>query len=468
MRQFRIPGEAPSTAPGIDRKEKRKLALLAVGTVLVAAAFVYGNYRGKSYSKGELDEVPLEGVVLEERVHLPDLDAARIEALVADAEPLERVVLESEGLDALLDDARRLTPRSFEALETRELDAALIETIAASPATHRAQPFMVRGSVDSIRTRRRGAQNEVEHIARLVLEDDSIAYALTLDAPEDGGFVRVDGLFLKLYSDEDEMRPGEWLEGPLLVGPQAIRSYRALGRVDEPHWGLYGSVEDAALVPADGSEPKVVRETPFEPFWHMMALARDLPADAVDWEEAPELDRDLLLELQDSPDEWRARPIRIPLSRVQDGRVIRAGENPARIEYFTQGWFGNWNWPNVVRFKAPVEDYELDLRDYAFGNGFFLHNFAYESAGRGLRVAPLIVMTELTRFENKEDPIWRTLALTFGGVATGLMLLFGFLLVRDKRRSIALQSELVRRRRLRRERQGIGGPAGSAGTTGPR
>ena len=389
---------------------------------------------------------------------IPKIDGARLELLLEDNEPLERVVLESDALDVLLRDARTLTSRHFEAMGTRELDADGIDGILADPSASRGLPYMARGAVDALRTRRRNSSGEVEYIGRLRLEDDSMCYFLVVDAPEtiadQGGFVRVDGLFLKVYSDEDTLHPGEWIEAPLLVGPRAQRSYRSLGEVVEPHWGLYQKLQDADLSPRDGSPPRIVRETPFEPLWYMMAFARDLAPETIDWATTPELDHELMLQLMEAPEEWRAQPVRIPISRIQDARVKRAGENPARIERYTEGWIGNWNWPNVAHFMSPVADFDLQLRDYAYGNGFFLHNFAYDSAGRSLRVAPMLVLTSLTRFENRKDPLWGQLSLTFGILGVLLVVLFIFLLMRDQQRSRTLTAEIVRRRRARLARRG--------------
>ncbi len=453
MRPFQVPGaKVPqSKAKGLDKGDKRKLFFMALGLVMVIIALAYSSFRGDKYEQAELDEFPLEGIEMVEQVDLPRLDGAAFDALVTDAAELDRVVLEGEAIDAILPTARTLTPRHYEAMGARELDAALIESIDANPSAHRLEPFTARGFIDSIRTRRRGDSNDVEHIGRLLLDDASIVYFLVLDAPESAGYVRVDGLFMKVHSDEDDLKPGEWNEGPLLVGHKAVRSYRSLGEVTEPHWGLYRSVTDAQLIPPDGGDPRVVRETPFEPFWHMMAYARDQAPDAIDWDAAPELDDALMKQLLDDPETWRGQPIRIPISRVQDGRVVAAGENPARVERYTQGWLGNWNWPNVVRFRYPHAVSNIRLRDYVYGKGFFLHDFAYESKGRGLRVAPLIVLTDMTRFETTADPIFNRLGMIFGALVIGLGGLFTFLLVRDRRRSSALRAELSRRKRARRD-----------------
>ena len=279
--------------------------------------------------------------------------------------------------------------------------------------------------------------------------------------------MRVDGLFLKLFSDEDQELSGRWIEGPLLVGPRAIRSYPAFGRVDELNAAVLAGAQDAVLVPPEGAEPRIVRDTPFEPLWHLMAFARDGGAPesaAFDWAAAPELDQILLDELVEDGERWRGQPIRIPMSRIQDARVKRAGENPARIDEYTEGWIGNTTWKNVLHFKAPFADYDLRLRDYAYGRGFFLHNFAYESAGKGLRVAPVFVLSSITRHDAEPDPLWSAMAYVLVGLAIVLLIALGHLIARDKRKAMALQQEMARRRQARRARQEQS-PVGSTPTS---
>jgi len=452
VRQFKVPGAKPVRQQALGGERKR-LVWLSLGAIFLVVAILAMQYKRAYYRGQEGVDLPSAAVEMEEAVLLPEIDAARLDALVADEEAVDRVMLEGEALDYLLADVRTLTARHFEAMDTVELDAAGVERILADPSAHRGEPYLARGAIDAIRTRRRGPTNEQEHLGRLTLEDGSTVYFLVLDAPENAGFVRVDGLFLKVYSDEEELAPGEWIEGPLLVGPRAIRSYRSLGEVTEPHWGLLAEVEDADLVPADGSQPKSVSETPFDALWYMMAYARDVPEGAVDWEAAPELDHEHLQAVVHDPQTWRGQPFRIPISRIQDARVLRATENPARIESFTQGWIGNTTWKNVVHFKYPIPDREIRLRDYAYGRGFFLHNFSYASAGRGLRVAPLFILQSLTRFEPQPDPRIRKLVYAIVGVCVFLGGLMVVLLARDRRRAAALQRELARRRQARRNQR---------------
>ncbi|HED63940.1 MAG TPA: hypothetical protein ENJ09_00130 [Planctomycetes bacterium] len=461
MRRFQVPGQTSASAHAtFSKKEKRRLIAMAVGSVIVFGAFLYSTLETRNLEESDLGALPPSEPQAEEKIFLPEIDPGRIDALVADSKPVDRVTLESDAVDALLDEARRLTPTQFEALGEVELNTEVISRIEEDPSAHRAKAFFARGVVDALRERERNGVTE--YIGRLLLDDQSTCYFLTLaleDAPENGAYVRVDGLFLKVYSEEDQLRPGEWIEAPLLVGPKAVRSYRSFGIVDSLSPDRFRGVEDARVVGSDS--PAIVRETPFEPLWYLMAYARDLPQDSIDWDEAPELDGTLLDELIADPEKWRLKPIRIPISRVQDSRVIRANENPARISSYTQGWLGNWGWQYAVRFMYPRPDPSIHLRDYAYGRGFFLHDFAFESQARGLRVAPLIVLTELHRFEPKSDPIWGLMAKVLLVSALVLIVLLFVLVRRENRKSREIEQELIRRRRARRARSGNARPAGT-------
>ena len=461
MKNFQLPG-SPTGSPGVFTKsEKKRLLVMVLGVFFVAIALWTSFIKARAYRDSSGAELPSGLAEFEETVHLPEIDVAAIEPLVREDAPEDRVLIDNEALDLLMKDARGLTLKQFEAMDARVLDGEAIGELLENPAAHRAEPFTVRGEVDALKSRRRGATNREEHIGRIVLDDGSVAYFVALSVPDLGGYVRFDGLFLKAFSDEDPEVSGSWIDGPLLVGPLAVRSYPDLGRVESLDPADFEDVADAVLVPDEGQELNIVRETPFDPLWTLMAYARDLPEGAVDWEAAPELTQELLMEVEAKPSEWRAQPVRIPISRIQDARVLRANENPARIERYTQGWIGNTTWKNVIHFKAPEVDFDLHIKDHAFGRGFFMHLFAYDSARNELRSAPLFVLESIERFEPTPDPVYVQLGYVIAGAAAGLIGLFFWLLRRDKKKASALQAEMARRRRARQARSK---PTDSLGT----
>jgi hypothetical protein len=450
--------EKPKPRDGAAAKEKRRLVFLA-GAFVVVVGILFSTLREARKGGAAPARRPVvdEGAPAQSLLAVPELDVARVESLVADREAADRVVLESEAADVVLATARRYTPRHYSELAAPELTRERNAALGADPAAARGKPFTARGRIVGLRPRA-GAAHEEQFLGCLELEDGSSAHFLVLDVPEDaaeiGGFVRVDGLFLKVFSTEDELDPAQWNEGPLLVGSAAVPSYPGLGTVTTLDQDLFSRLEDANLAPDPGQAPRLVPETPPEPFWQLMAFARDLPEGAIDWAAAPELDQRLLDQLLEKPAEFRAMPVRIPISRLQDGRVKLAGENPARLERYTLGWIGNVTWRSVIQFRTPVLRPELVIGDLVYGNGFFLHDFSYESSERGLRVAPVFVLHSFARHVPEESKVLTRIPWVMAGIGLFLGVLFVFLTRRDKQRSAEFQAEIVRRRRKRRARGG--------------
>ncbi len=468
----RTPVPAGPGPRGWAASENRRLIYMIGGLFVVLGILVSSLIQSRLVVPREAPQtLEDESASAPALVAQPEIDVERLEALVADADPADQVVLESEAADLLLAAARRYTGAHFAALDTPELDAERVAALESEPAAHRAEPCTARGWIDALRLRS-GAAFGAEYLGRLRLEDGSVVHFLvpeaSTDGQEEGGapvfgdFVRIDGLFLKIYRTEVEEQPGTWLAGPLLVGSRMLDSAPAFGPVVELDARILSEVEDAVLGARADQEPNLVLETPAEPFWHLMAYARDLPADALDWSAAPELDQRLLDELLERPADWRAQPIRIPISRLQDGRVKLAGENPARIERYTQGWIGNTTWKNVLQFKTPLVLPDLHVGDLVRGQGFFLHDFAYESAERGLRVAPVFVLHALERHVPRTSPVFAYISWSVAGMGAFLTVLFIVLLRRDKRRSEEFQAALVQRRRARRGGTGTVGPGTAA------
>ena len=466
MRNFSVPGQGPDRTVGVSRHEKRRLAFLGFAALLVATAVglsLLRSRRGNEESSG----LPLGDEAPTTVVSIPELDVALLEGRVRDATPQNRVVLENDALDLLRDHVRLFTDRHFEVLGTRTLDARGIASILEAPAGFRGAPFRARGWIEEVRARRRGPTGETEYLGKLVLEDGSAVYFVVSELADSfsvGSFVRVDGLFLKAFSDESGDQPGVWIEGPLLVGPEAIRSYKDGGRVTEIDPAILFQVQDDELVTRDGA-PAEWSGIPFEPLWHLMAYARDLPPGEIEWDRVPELDDEALSRLRENGTAFRGQAFRIPISRLQGVRVKKAGENPARIEEYTAGWIGNVTWKSVIHFQAPMATRDLVHGDFVTARGFFLKDFAYPSDRKGIQVAPVFVLHSLARFEPPEDPLFERFGWAVAGSSLTVIGLIVFLLRRDKKKALALQSDLVRRRRARRARKAAE-PLGSSGQEG--
>lgn len=462
MRRFHVPGARQETTQGISTHEKRRLLVLTVGASIVGIAILIGFLKSQ-----QGDGSPVaggDGPQFVETVVAPEIDRAALDALVEDDAPDERVVLESAGLDALQSIVRNITPGQYEALGLRELEERDRDALRADPSAARGSAYRVRGRVHELRTRSRAGGQE--HIVRLQLETPPEAaeeyatlVARTIPTPLlEGDFVRMDGLFLKLFSDESHVESGVWLEGPLLVGREAVRSVAAFDQVDP---SVFFDIQDDAVT-ADGPLPDPADSIPFTPLWNLMAFAQDVPEGAVDWESATVLDELALRELAENPAEQRLRPYRIPLKRIQDAYVRAAQENPARIERYTEGWLGDVTWSNVVRFFGPFEEYEAESADYVNARGFFFKNHAYVSHDRGLRTAPVFVLESLEVFTPEPAPIYGKIV---NGIFIGTLIAlaaFVALVTLSGKRSRALRQDVVRRRQERRRKRALQGQGSQA------
>ena len=455
--KFHVPGARPDTSQGFSKHEKRRLLILTAGTMVVGVAILAGLWKSREGAQNK----PALGDELEfeERVAAPQIDAGAIDKLVSDAAPDERVILEGEALDTLGALVRNMTPGQYLALGLRDLTPALTAELFEAPSRHRGQPFTLRGWVDSIRTRNR--RGHPEHIARLRLEGSGIegedyAYFVAQKIPEpllEGDFVRIDGLFMKIFSDESQEESGLWLEGPLLVGRNAQRSVAAFGPVTRLDPRIYADVTDDDVLAEDGRPVDPKTAIPYRPMWNLMAYARDLPEGAIDWSQATKLDDAALRELAQSGQEHRLQPYTIPISQVQDARVKVAPENPARIAQYTEGWIGHPTWSNVIRFSGPFQLRGAEVSDLIEARGFFLKNFSYVSKERGLRTAPYFVLTSMELVHPEPAPIYGKIVR---GMFIGtLVFLAGFviLVLRSSKRSKALQADLLRRRQERRRKR---------------
>lgn len=459
MRAFKIPGADMSRTPETPASIKRRLFFQGFLAVLVLGAI--GTLFLKSQETSN-DQLPIEDPIVSQMVDLPEVDAAALDALVADDRPEDRVLLERAAIDALAPTARNLTPLHVLTLEPTELDEEAIATLDARRHEARGEAFIARGYLADMEKRQRGSDYGSEYIGRLILEDESSVYFLVYSNPEElliGDFARIDGLFLKMWSDEDPDEPGNWLEGPLLSAPKLQRSYADLGKVVELDPRIAMQIEDDVLMTEDGT-PGRWRGVPQEGLWHLMAYARDLPEGAIDWDEAPKLNAEALQQVSADGPGHRFQAFRIPISRLQGIRTRTGVENAARVESFTTGWLGNTTWKNVVHFQMPKPLDGLTRGDHVTARGFFLSNFAYQSVS-GMRTSPVFVLHSLDLHDPEIPFIYRVLAPSLVGVIFVLVGLFIVVLRRDGARAEALQRDMVRRRQQRRARNATVG-SGSA------
>ncbi len=449
-------GKQPPPDKVLAGREKRRLIFMAVllGILLIGYAVTRFQASEQEAAMTEELEESIEEPLVEEVV-VPELDRSRLEGKIHDATESERLLRESEALAVLVEYVRGFGEGHYAALGRRDLDPSVLAEIAADPDSFRGSAFRARGWIDEVRRRERPGDGE-EIDGRLRLEDGGYAYFTVLDAPESlilDDFVRVDGVFFKLFRDEGE--DGEWIEGPYLVGTRMVRSYPRPGEIDTEELR-----SRLARVTDDSISEGITR---FEgdaglARWYLMGWARDVGEAETDWAAAPELDNAAMTELLKNGREFRGKPFRIPISRNLHTYTLDAGENPLRIDTETVGWIGNFMWHNrarLIHFGMPGAHRELEKARLVRGHGFFFKNVAYEDVNGVTRVVPYFVLSHLEPFVPPQDTLrMRDFALFVAGMTILLIVLFVVLLLRDRRKARQFQEELIRRRRARRERAG--------------
>jgi hypothetical protein len=295
----------------------------------------------------------------------------------------------------------------------------------------------------------------------LQLESGEHVHFVALEVPEHasiGSYLKLDALFLKRASIEGE---SGWVEGPLFVGPRAVRSWPAIAGGGTP-----GDFPGDVLATVVDDDLREIAPEPFEAKWALAAFARDLEPGTIDWAAVPEVDNDLMSALLEDGARFRGKPLRIRVARNQGTWVEDAGENPARIERITTGWLGSWEWTNkagVLQYMIPRPAPGLQRSSDVTARGFFFRNQAYESRDGGLRIAPVFVFATVEPFVAPTHDSLNFILYGVGGLTLLMALTFWFFLMRDRSRSRELHQELVRRRRARRGRN-----APPAATESPR
>jgi len=436
----------------LNNNERQKLIFMSVLVVMVVVVFFYVQLQDSNRSEGELDQIANADDSFSEQLVVPSLDKGFLKGNVLDAREGDRVLLPGHAtLAPLLEYTDSFHSGHFAALGISPLDAAAQSALVADPEAHRAEAYLARGWLDDL-DQRIGPSGSSEHHGRLRLEDRSYCHFVVSGLPDGlivDDFVRLDGLFLKLFrSEADE----GWVEGPMLVGSELVNSWPRPDEVDQG--ALFTKLTLITDDTIDGGLTGLGGET-FDAQWLLMdRIVRDGDLET-DWEKAPSLDDGNLVELMTKGHQWRGAPFRIPIARNMDLWTNAPGENPARVGKTTMGWIGSWTWTNnksaVLHYVMPHDAEHLRGAKFISARGYFIKNFAYETRDGNLRVAPFFVLSHLEEFIPPTDNTIKHVGYGICALAGVMTLLIFFGLKKDKKRAASFQADLVRRRRARRE-----------------
>ncbi len=475
------------------KRDKTRLIVMSVLLVLIVVAYFASTLQEKKHLQSQGEVVGAEEE-FEETVAVKQYDFAAIEDQVLDTRPEDRVLLPSALTEPITNHVFGFNEGHFHALGLELMTGEVRAAVEADPKAHRGKALRVRGKLEEIKSRER-LDGKTEYKGWLRGDDGEVTHFITTATPEEviyGDFMRLDGLFLKLYRAEDH--EGDWANGPLLVGSSLVSSYP---RFEEDAFNpevlkaRLSTVVDDTAKRSTGLDGDV-----YEAQWLLMDYAKTDAYAAIDWEKATELNNETMTEILKYGSDWRFRlaadsiedpraerdpatgqrplltedlipiPIRIPVSKNMGINTMDPGENPSRLDKVTTGWLGNWTWTNhagVIKFIMPADRpdltgmYEAEL---LHGKGFFLKNHNYESKDHGTRTAPYFVLTELEQFHPQENNLPEILMWGVLGLTLFLLALFPYLLMRDRKKSEALQRALVQRRQERRRRMAADQPQG--------
>lgn len=440
------PNAGPADGKLLTDRERKKLLFMTLLFAVVGGGMIWGWVTGGGQAPEQEERRRREGAPQTE-IATPNFRRDELAALAKDGTREERADIETAALALALEDARLYTWDHFAPMGGVELAAPLATELAASPAPARGRVLRLRGRLSEFVSFPESGSLPAHFRALLTLDDGGPVFIVFQSCVDyefgNGDYVHMDGLFVKTLGREVA---GAWLEAPLVVGPRAQVSYPALGKVTSlarADWGEdFGRYDE-------------VSTSEREEYWRVVSYARDVDPASIDWSKARTLDTAAMAQLSADPSSFLAVPLRIPPCRIQDIWTQRQRENPARVMTLTEGWIGANEWlrtPNpVIQFTTLLPDPGYKIGSEVTARGFFVRMNQYEAVG-GTRKAPVFVLTALDPYELPKESVFNTVLYIVGASCAGIVVLFSFLLRRDRAKAAELDAELTRRRRERRNR----------------
>lgn len=448
--QLYDPKRMTAPASGVfNPKEKRRLMLLGVAAVVLFGAVVAVRSQAAKREAQRLAELEMqrpEAITTE--LVAPKIDVAALEAAASDERPEQRVVLPGGVLEVGFAQSAQVYDGVFDVLGGSNLDGETAARIVAAPKEFRGKLYRTRCRVEELRTLP-GDADAPSYIGRGRLEGEATVFFAAERAiglvPVPGDWIRIDGLFARAHREEVD---GEWREGPLLIGPRMYESYRRLEPVLELTDKTFAFVRDDSVAAGfDGLNS--------DAYWDLVSYVKHLDATKIDWEAAPILDNPTISQIFTDGTPWRGRPVRVPVARLLGAWDQVQPENPLRVEHMVEGWFGRGDWlgqAKVARFVAPFDAVPPNLGKDITARAFFYKNLAYTPKNGGIAIAPFFVVHSIEPFIVPKPIGLQQMAY----VLTGTLIVIGafgyWLMRRDRKSSEALEAELIRRRRARREK----------------
>jgi hypothetical protein len=453
---------------------KGRMVLMSVALVGIVAVLFWMQLSGATQP-----EEPEGPVSVVERVVLPALPPGTFEQ-VADAEERQRAFVEADELKIVRAAVRRTTAGAIADAGAPTLSNEVHARLVAGPDAERGSWFSVRGQILEIASKDTGpGSSETEYVGTLRLDgrnedggtgdgtDRFVHFRMLRTDDTDlerGDWARLGGVFFKILTDEVDVAepvvaPGPGVQvpppalvtatGPLLVGPEVLRSFEDFGTVTQITQEQWDDVRDDTFDRVTGPMDSMR--------WRLLAWMRDRSEAEMQAAADTELDDEILFGIADGGTPYRGRTFKLPVSRVQASTARAAGENPARLDTYSIIWLGNTMWQRkpiiCVQVPGGIEDYAVG--QYVTGELVFYMNIVYDTPTER-HVAPLFVAKSIDVFVPEQDPTLTVLLSVASAFFAALILAMFLLLRRDKKRSEELARQLIERRRARREQAAAG------------
>ncbi len=434
-----------------------------MGTLLGLTVFLAFFYNPPTATQ-ERDPAP----ILKDDTPPPELDPA-ILARIHDETRTNRLTIEQEALEHLLEKSLRVTPTISEKLGL-PAEPVPIAQLRGSPGKYRGRYLWYKGELDYLSKSKPGhpVRNYEIREGRMKTEDGNfVLFYISLPPDEGlkiGDWVRVEGFFLKL---RDTNLPTKLDLAPVLVGPEVMRSHADWDAVEALDPSVLARVEDGILENGELQDEQDMRLTLDEsqdvPLWHLTSYARS---------QAKPFTTDLREAIPAfvTRDQWRecesgrtpkGTPFRL-LGTLQMWRTMPAKNNPLHIEHWSEAWIqcrdlGGRTIP--VWVPEPVG--EGWLRGQAVEiHAYFFKRYLYTGLDpEGLQFqrrkdyyAPIFVASAITKYDLPKDILTNQITIAFSSLIIIVIIVFLVSSLRDRKRSLAFESELVERRRKRRSR----------------
>lgn len=431
-----------------SKAERNKLIGMTVLLVLLGVMWLFSKNRDEQTEVDDGALPPSAG-----QLQFPNFPQGTFDDEL-DAEPEDRVHLDRARVEVVYGYVRRLTDAHLQELAPEALNAQTLPELDANAAEHRGEVYSARGEILAWNERRiDGRLREIEGLIRT--QDGSPAYFLTERTADEslavGDWLALHGVFLKWFSDENPAS-AERLDAPLLLAAKVKRSYPDLGVVETLPPGVLEAITDDTLDERDGL-PEKLR-------WEMLAWMRDMPEGQIDWSMAPEINAEVLSGLlTGDSEEYRGKAFRLPVSVSQGMTSLAQGENPARMDFVTEGWIGNYTWNRdapILKYIAPGSMDRFPVGKRVEAELVFFKNIAYDTKDVGRRLAPLFAVRSMR--EHLAAPAYN-MTYVFGAffaVVIGMVVFIWLSVTRQRKASRELQEKLVERRKARRERAAAG------------